>query len=69
MSDLKYFCTCDDWLSIKDHEVFVNDPTYGWTLQWIELTKEGETSSLVNKYGVQINYCPMCGKKLLDYLE
>lgn len=59
------FCSCDDWKFLKknNHKVFRQDPAYGWVLQWIELTEE-EGYTQVHRLGVEINYCPMCGKKL-----
>jgi hypothetical protein len=59
------FCSCDDWKIIKDQNrtLFVWDDKYGWVIRWIELVKEKAHSS-VNVYGIKINFCPMCGKKL-----
>lgn len=59
------FCSCSDWKFLKNnnHEVFKQDPTYGWVLQWVELTEE-EGYTQVHRFGVEINYCPMCGKRL-----
>lgn len=59
------FCDCEDWKSIKNNnsELFKYVPTYGWVLNWIELTKEKHHTQ-VHRYGVSIKFCPMCGKKL-----
>ena len=58
-------CNCNEFTNLrKQHkDVFVKDPTYGWVLSWIELTEEkGYTQ--VNRYGIPIVYCMMCGKLL-----
>ena len=62
MSD---FCDCEDWECIKKNhnELFIKDDSYGWVLSWIEVTKE-KGFSRMHKYGMKINFCPMCGKKL-----
>jgi len=59
------FCNCSNWKDLKDNNstVFQLDPTYGWVLCWIELTEE-EGYSQVHRYGVPINFCPMCGATL-----
>lgn len=59
------FCDCDGFVSLlkQGRSVFVEDPTYGVVLLWIELTEEkGYTQ--VNRYGIPISFCPMCGKLL-----
>lgn len=58
------FCTCEDWEDLKNNStVFKQDPTYGWVLSWIELSEEkGYTQA--HRYGIPINFCPMCGKQL-----
>ena len=61
------FCDCENWRELKkDHEqLFVQDPSYGWVLSWIEVTEE-KTHSQIHRFGVGISYCPLCGKKLGD---
>jgi len=59
------FCTCEDGKDIikKCPDIFKIHPSYGWVLFWIELVKEkGYTN--VNKFALDIQYCPFCGKKL-----
>lgn len=67
MSD---FCTCEDWKSVKDsnHTVFKWHSTYGWIISWIELTDE-KSHTQIHRYGLNISYCPMCGKKLHQRTE
>lgn len=62
---MKDFCVCKDWHSLKDSSpnVFKWDLAYGWLITWIELTDEKDHTQIHN-YGISINYCPMCGKKL-----
>ena len=56
---------CDDMkMLLRDHEIFENDETYGWILSWCELVKEQGKYNRINRYGIKINFCPMCGKKL-----
>lgn len=59
------FCSCNEWLDIKTNNcsVFKEDINYGWILNWIELTEE-DGYTQIHRYGIQINYCPMCGKLL-----
>lgn len=61
------FCTCNDWKDLKrnNSSLFKKDPTYGWILNWIELTNE-DGYTQVHRYGVSIHFCPMCGRKLTD---
>ena len=61
------FCTCEDWKDLKNNNtsLFKKDPTYGWVLNWVELTNEAGYTQ-VHRYGISIHYCPMCGKKLID---
>jgi len=59
------FCECADWQELKNNNsnIFQQDLTYGWVLHWIELSEEhGYTQ--VHRYGIQITFCPMCGKAL-----
>jgi hypothetical protein len=59
------FCDCEDaqMLDRNNRELFKIQDPYGWVLSWIELTQEkGYTQ--VHRYGIKINYCPMCGKKI-----
>lgn len=60
------FCKCEDWTNLEGlHDLVFMDPTYGWTLRWIQLTKEkGYTQ--VHRYGIPIKFCPFCGKKLSE---
>jgi len=60
-------CSCQDWNKIvSDHKnLFQIRETYGWIISWIEISKE-KNHHKVNKYGVAIQYCPFCGKKLRD---
>lgn len=59
------FCSCSDWadLSDKNPDLFRWDKDYGWVLSWIEVEKK-LTFSTINRYGLSINYCPLCGKEL-----
>jgi len=59
------FCTCEEWLNLKKNhsELFKWIPEYGWVITWIELSKE-RSHTQVNNYGLGIQFCPMCGKKL-----
>ena len=59
------FCDCDDWKTLEDNKstLFLWKPPYGWVLHWKELTKErGYTK--IHRYGISVNYCPMCGRKV-----
>lgn len=57
-------CTCEDWQSLVGlHDLVAWDPSYGWTLKWIQLTNEkGYTQ--VHRYGIPIKCCPFCGHEL-----
>jgi hypothetical protein len=62
---MKDFCSCEDWQNLKNNNsnILKWDPTYGWVLNWIELTEDlGYTQ--VHRYGISISFCPMCGRKL-----
>lgn len=64
---MKDFCFCEGYKTLKeqDRSLFGWDPNYGWVLSWIELTEDfGYTQ--VHRYGVKIEYCPMCGRSLSD---
>lgn len=59
------YCGCKDSIRLQEQnrDIFIEDPTYGLILSWVELTEEkGYTQ--VHKYGIPISFCPMCGKKL-----
>ncbi len=60
------FCTCEDGKDIMDKcpDLFRIHPYYGWVLFWIELSLEKEYTN-VNKFALDIKYCPFCGKELL----
>lgn len=62
---MKDFCTCSGWKELKKNNssIIKEDPVYGWVLSWIELT-EDEGYTQVHRYGISINFCPMCGKKI-----
>jgi hypothetical protein len=62
---MKELCNCKDWKELKRNKanIFRWDPTYGWVLSWIELSDETSFTQ-VHRYGVSINFCPMCGKHL-----
>lgn len=62
---MKEFCTCKDGINLKKNQntLFKWDSTYGWILNWIEITEESGYSQ-IHRYGISIKYCPMCGKKL-----
>lgn len=55
---------CDDWsYLVKNHPDLFKKDIDKWSINWIELTEEkGYTQ--VNRYGIRIRYCPMCGKKI-----
>jgi len=58
------FCSCEEWKNIvESYDLFVWEPPYGWVLKWIQLTKE-KGYSQVHRYGIPIEFCPKCGKKL-----
>ncbi|HLD90686.1 MAG TPA: hypothetical protein VI911_06715 [Patescibacteria group bacterium] len=59
------FCSCEDGRSIaeKNPLVFQWVEPYGWVLSWKELVNE-ISHTRVYTYGININYCPICGKKL-----
>lgn len=60
------FCSCAAWEELRSNnsKTFVFDKTYGWVLCFIELVEEkGYTQ--VNRFGIPIYYCPMCGNKLI----
>lgn len=60
------YCTCEDWKYLKDSHpdlFYLNSSSNKYYLNWIELTEEkGYTQ--VHKYGVYIEYCPICGNKI-----
>jgi len=62
---MKDMCDCKDWDALKhgNSNVFQWDSTYGWVLHWIELTEDPGFTQ-VHRYGVSINFCPMCGSLL-----
>jgi len=59
------FCACEDWNILKgqNRTLFVWDNRYGWIIRWVELTKE-KGYSQAHAYGINIKFCPMCGKML-----
>jgi len=59
------FCTCEEWKNLKSNhkDLFKYIPEYGWIINWIELSKE-RAHTQVHKYGLGIQFCPMCGNKL-----
>jgi hypothetical protein len=59
------YCKCEDWKELKNNNtsVFQWDPTYGWVLNWIELTDDGGYTQ-VHRYGIAIKFCPICGREL-----
>lgn len=59
------FCSCEAGKELeKQNRLLFNwDPVYGWVLGWIELTEENGYTQ-VHRYGIPIEFCPMCGKKL-----
>jgi hypothetical protein len=61
------FCDCEDWktLSEQNRTLFVYDERYGWIIRWIEISKE-KGYSQAHTYGININHCPMCGKRLKE---
>jgi hypothetical protein len=62
---MKDFCNCSAWKDLREKGATIIkwDPTYGWVLNWIELTEEkGYTQ--VHRYGITIEFCPMCGRSL-----
>jgi len=63
-------CNCEDFenLSLDDKEVFKWHGGYGWLLHWIEITEESGYTRL-HRYGVPINYCPLCGAQLKSPTE
>ena len=62
---MKIFCSCPDWadISSKNPDLFRWDDDYGWVLSWIEVDKR-TTYSKIHRYGLSINYCPLCGNAL-----
>ena len=62
---MKELCNCKDWKELKrnNSSIFQWDSTYGWVLSWVELTDE-KGFTQVHRYGVSINFCPMCGCNL-----
>ena len=58
-------CNCEAWKTLENQnkQLLQWDPTYGWVLNWIELTDE-EGYTQVHRYGVPVSFCPMCGNKL-----
>jgi hypothetical protein len=62
---MKDFCSCKDFEELKKNNstIFRWDRAYGWILHWIELTDDSGFSR-VHRYGIPINFCPMCGKIL-----
>lgn len=61
MSD---FCRCKDWQElVESYDLFEWSPPYGWIIKWLEVTKE-KGYSQIHRYGIPIQYCPKCGKRL-----
>ena len=56
---------CEDFkkILINHKNLFQDDPEYGKIISWIELSKESSFHKIHN-YGIKINYCPFCGKKI-----
>jgi hypothetical protein len=63
-------CDCKDFreLCLNDKEVFKWDEGYGWLLHWVEITEESGYTRL-HRYGIPINYCPLCGRKIKSSTE
>ena len=59
------FCDCEDGINIVRNypSLFVKDPSYGWVLHWVEYSNDYSHVTPHN-YGLSINFCPMCGKKI-----
>jgi hypothetical protein len=58
------FCECSEWRNLVESYDFIQwEPSYGWIMKWIELTEE-KGYSQVHRYGIPIEFCPKCGKKL-----
>ena len=64
---MKDFCSCDEWKNLKlNHKnLFRWLPEHGWVITWVELSNE-KTHTQKHTYGLNINFCPMCGKRLTD---
>lgn len=61
---MEEFCDCNEWRYVVDsYDLFIWEPTYGWVLKWTELTKE-KGYSKAHRYGITVEFCPKCGKKL-----
>lgn len=62
---MKDFCTCKEWEYLKESfpDFFQLLPSYGWVISYLTITEEGRHSRL-HKYGIPIEFCPLCGKKL-----
>jgi len=60
---MKELCSCEDWKAIRKHGLFEFDDSNGWIIKWIELTDD-KTHTQVHRYGISIDFCPMCGEKL-----
>jgi len=60
---MKEFCDCEDWKAVRKNELFESNESNGWIIKWVELSDEGSHTQ-VHRYGISIDFCPMCGKKL-----
>jgi hypothetical protein len=58
-------CDCQDWqkVSSEHKDLIQQDPEYGWFITWIEISKENNFHK-TSRYGIAIQYCPFCGKKI-----
>jgi len=61
------FCDCVEWKNLYEshREVFKYQPPYGWIIVWLEVTEE-KGYNMLHRYGIKINFCPFCGKKLFE---
>ena len=58
-------CSCKDMKLILDnYDIIKKDIEYGWVLRWIEISRERNNNKRINNYGININYCPLCGGSL-----
>lgn len=57
------YCCNDFYEFVNNNEFVKEDAVYGTLLVFKDLIKK-DNYYKIHRYGVQINYCPMCGSKL-----
>ena len=57
-------CNCKDMMWMMAHNKVFKKEADRWMITWIELDREGRKGINVEQFGVVINHCMFCGKKI-----